>query len=106
MAKKKKKTKKVEEEVTATIPETTEEPAVTPIEEPQGVTEPEPAPEPKKSLDERLLEYYNNAEVGSVNVEVLKQALGANEEQISHAWDRLYDQGKIEFGKFVKSWKS
>jgi len=59
--------------------------------------------EPKKSLDDRLLEYYRNAEVGTVTLEGLKRDLGANEEKLGQAWDRLYNAGVIEFSKFVKS---
>lgn len=102
MPKKKKVKPKVEEEIVSTA-----------IEEPElsaeelALTTPEAEPEePKKTLDEQLLDYYNNAPLGPLKMEDLKKTLDATEEQLTQAWDRLYDQHLIEFSKFVKSCES
>ena len=94
--------------------ESVEEPVPEVVDEPIEPNEPESnlvvsvksdavLEEPKKSLDERLLEYYRNAKVGEVTLSGLIRDLDATPQQLGHAWDNLYNAGLIEFGKFVKS---
>jgi hypothetical protein len=72
----------------------------TPIPTPSA--EPTAKPTVHTSIEDQLLEAYNKAPLGPMNLAQLMLDTNATQIRLSQAWDRLYDLGKVPFSKFVK----
>jgi hypothetical protein len=103
MPKKKVETEPSEEEPSPTLPlEPTPTVATETTPVPTPVAEPTAKPTVHTSIEDQLLEAFNKAPPGPMNIAQLMLDFNTTQIRLSQAWDRLYDLEKVPFSKFVK----